>query len=614
MLHSPPVWLLRLALALLLLVLSATSLLLFQQMERAQQDAIRERVGFQARTLAIRLENSLTDEVEALRRMALLWNHRGRIPHDEWMLEAQFALDHFQGYQSIQWLDSTLKMRWVQPLKGNEAARGFRLTPNHPNFNLAMQAKASGQPQLSNSVELVQGGRGFVLYTPLYIANDQSAQTFDGFLQGVFRVERLMDKLLEGLDNEDFSVRLLESGKPLYHRERPQSLNELEQQVPLHLLNNRHFALQLSPTSALVKQLSSPLPRFVFGAGLLTSLLLVAALALALENARRADALQTGYRRLNQEVRQREEAEQELRESRERLQLVLDLTDSSRDGLFILDLASREVLHMNQATYSSLGYSAEDFRQRLKDDPEHLLPGFHAWLESVHQAHLDKQSTIFQREMRRSDGSLQAAEISAQLVKRNGREYLIGVSRDNRERLELEARLQRLSHQDGLTGLYNRRHFDRQLSGEWRRLRRVGAPLALLMLDVDHFKAFNDRLGHQAGDDALRRVAAVLQESLQREGDVACRYGGEEFAIILANTSEQGALNVAERVRQQVETLGIPHPDGIGGRLTLSIGIAVSDPAREEQPDSLVARSDAALYRAKHEGRNRTCLWGPNQG
>ncbi|MDH4563082.1 diguanylate cyclase [Pseudomonas sp. BN411] len=612
--HSHPAWLVRTTLALLFLALCGTSLLLWKQMENAQQERIRDRVGYQARALAAELENNLVDEVEGLRRMALLWSHQDRIPRDEWTLEANFAMEHFPGYQSIQWMGADLRMRWVLPEKGNEAAIGFRLTRNHPNFNLAMQAKASGEAQLSNSFPLIQGGRGFVLYTPLYIKDEQSDHTFDGFLQGVFRVEPLMDALLASLDNRDFSVQLLESGQSIYQQDQPESLTSLSQRVPLHLLNNSNFALQLSPTRKLVEQLSSPLPQVALGASLLTSLLLVAALALALENARRASALQDGYRRLNDEVSQREHAEQDLNESRERLQLVLDLTDFSQDGLFIFDLANREILHMNRATHASLGYSADAFRHLLKEDPEQLLPGFHTWLELVRQARRDGDSGIFQREMRRADDSLQAAEISAQLVTLNGRDYLIGVSRDNRERLELEARLQRLSQQDGLTGLYNRRYFDRQLNGEWRRLRRLGAPLALLMLDVDHFKAFNDRLGHQAGDDALRRVAQALQQSLQREGDVACRYGGEEFAIILANTAEDGARHVADRVMVQVAELDIEHPASPEGRLTLSIGIAISDPAREDQPESLVSRSDAALYRAKREGRNRTCLWEKAQG
>ncbi|HBX57443.1 sensor domain-containing diguanylate cyclase [Pseudomonas sp. UBA2684] len=605
-------WPARLALAALLLSLCLASLLLWQQLVIGQQQRVAERVSYQARSLARQLESSLNDQVDGLRRIAQLWNHRGRIPKDEWRLDSQLSLNHFKGYQAIQWLGADLRMRWIEPLSGNEAAQNFRLTPTHPNFNLAMQAKTLGEPRFSNSFALVQGGHGFVLYTPLYIRDEQAERVFDGFMQGVFRVEQLMDELLTHLDSSDFSAYLLENGQPIYSRERTDALDGLQQEVPLHLLNNQSFALQLKPSQQLVGQLTTPLPEIVLGASLIISLLLVAALALALENARRASALQLSNRRLNQEVGQREQVEQVLRDSRERLQLVLDLTDSSRDGLFIIDPHSRDILHMNQATYRSLGYSAEAFSQLLKQDPEQLLPGFNSWLDGVRQAHQDNLSMMFQRQMRRRDGSNQAAEISAQLVLLNGHEYLIGVSRDNSERLQLEAQLQRLSQQDGLTGLYNRRFFDNQLASEWRRLRRQGAPLTLLMLDIDFFKAYNDQLGHLAGDDALRRVAQVLQDALQREGDTACRYGGEEFAIILANTGLDGGNHVAEQVHQRLAELHISHPASPLGRLSLSIGLACVDLSEEILPDTLIAQSDQALYQAKREGRNRTCVWRPD--
>jgi diguanylate cyclase (GGDEF)-like protein len=132
-----------------------------------------------------------------------------------------------------------------------------------------------------------------------------------------------------------------------------------------------------------------------------------------------------------------------------------------------------------------------------------------------------------------------------------------------------------------------------------------------LMLDIDHFKAYNDQFGHLAGDDALRRLAQVLQDCLQREGDVACRYGGEEFAIILSNTDLDGGAHVAAQVHQQLAELHIAHGASPLGYLSLSIGLACVTPNAQEQPDSLIAHSDKALYQAKHEGRNRTCVWRP---
>ncbi|MBC9252754.1 diguanylate cyclase [Pseudomonas alcaligenes] len=608
--RARPIWPARLALALLLLTLCLASLMLWRQLENDQQARLEERLGYQARALARQMESKLHGEVDSLERIARLWNSLGRLPRQAWEEEAGLALADFPAYQSVQWVGPDLHMRWLLPLQGNEAAVDFQLTAQHPNYPLAMQARSSGEQRFSNSFQLVQGGRGFILYTPLYLRDDKGARQFDGFLQGVFRVEPLMDELLTNLDSSEFSVRLLENGQSIYSREQPGGLARLTQQVPIELLNNRSFSLQLSPTTTLLQRLSNPLPQVVLGASLTISLLLIAALALALTSAQRAQALQAANQRLQVEAKRRESTEQELRDSRERLQLVLDLTDSSHDSLFIFETQSRELLHMNQATYASLGYRPEQFAQLLREHPEQLLPGFHSWLELVRNAQRDNQSRIFQREMRRRDGSSQPAEINTQLVQLNGREYLIGLARDNSERLQLEARLQRLSQLDGLTGLYNRRFFDQQLQGEWRRLRRIGAPLTLLMLDIDHFKAYNDALGHLAGDDALRKVGACLQDCLQREGDVACRYGGEEFAIILANTGLDGGEHVAARVHELIANLELNHPASPLGRLTVSIGLAVAAPVSEEQPSSLTAHSDQALYQAKHQGRNRTCVWG----
>lgn len=602
-------WPARIALVLLLLVLCGASLMLWHQLEKEQQVRLRERVAYQAQNLAQQLENVLHSEVEGLGRIARLWNSLGRLYREDWEVETTQTLRAFPAYQAIQWVGPDLKMRWLLPLEGNEAAVGFRLPADHPNYPLVLQARDSGEQRFSNSFELVQGGRGFILYTPLYLRDSQGKRRFDGLLQGVFRVEPLMEQLLGQLDGSSFSLRLLENDHVLYSRERPGTLVDMTQEIPVRLLNNDSFRLQLSPTESLLQKISNPLPQVVLAACLTISLLLVSALALALDNARRAQALQRVNRRLQVEASRREESERHLRESRERLQLVLDLTDSSHDGLFIFDVQSRELLHMNQTTYAALGYRAEQFAELLREHPEQLLPGYHTWLEQVRSAQQDNQSRIFQREFCRRDGSRQPAEINTQLVRLGEREYLIAVSRDNSERLELEARLQRLSQQDGLTGLYNRRFFDQQLQGEWRRLRRIDAPLTLLMVDIDHFKAFNDSLGHLAGDDALRQVGKALQQSLHREGDVACRYGGEEFAVLLVNTSLDGGEHVAARIHDLIENLAIAHPHSPHGRLTLSIGLAVVEPVTEENPGTLVKRSDLALYQAKHQGRNRTCVW-----
>lgn len=169
--------------------------------------------------------------------------------------------------------------------------------------------------------------------------------------------------------------------------------------------------------------------------------------------------------------------------------------------------------------------------------------------------------------------------------------------------------LAELSVTDGLTGIANRRRFDETLAAEWSRATRSDQPLALLMVDVDWFKRYNDHLGHQAGDAALKQVAAVLQHSARRSGDLAVRYGGEEFALIAADTAPAAALQMAESIRAGVEALGLPHPGAAGGLVTVSIGLALTSEHAPADPNALIALADAALYRAKTAGRNRVETW-----
>lgn len=168
--------------------------------------------------------------------------------------------------------------------------------------------------------------------------------------------------------------------------------------------------------------------------------------------------------------------------------------------------------------------------------------------------------------------------------------------------------LENLASTDGLTGLANRRTFDAHLDREWRRAMRSGTEIALMMIDVDRFKAFNDRYGHGVGDEALRTVARVLGESIQRVGDLAARYGGEEFAVILVSSNRTQALALGERLRARVEAVGMPHEGTELGVVTLSAGLVLASPEIGSSPASLLKDADAALYEAKRAGRNRVIV------
>jgi diguanylate cyclase (GGDEF)-like protein len=168
--------------------------------------------------------------------------------------------------------------------------------------------------------------------------------------------------------------------------------------------------------------------------------------------------------------------------------------------------------------------------------------------------------------------------------------------------------LRQLVFLDGLTGVFNRRYFDQQLSIEVARAQRAQAPLALIMIDVDYFKLYNDRYGHQAGDDCLRRVAQTLKDSLRRPADLVARYGGEEFACILPETGFDDAMAIAHELEARVRQQAIAHEDsGTAKIVTVSLGVAGRVAHASSDASALLSLADAQLYLAKDSGRGCVC-------
>jgi diguanylate cyclase (GGDEF)-like protein/PAS domain S-box-containing protein len=187
----------------------------------------------------------------------------------------------------------------------------------------------------------------------------------------------------------------------------------------------------------------------------------------------------------------------------------------------------------------------------------------------------------------------------------------VAISRDMTQQKDIEDRLAILAIEDGLTGLANRRRFDEQLEEEWARAYRERTCLALLMIDIDHFKAYNDAYGHPAGDACLRVVTRIMAAEARRATDVTARYGGEEFAMLLPNTDAAGCARIGERIRRAILEAGIPHAVNLpSGLVTASLGGAICQPAGERSATSasLVEAADRALYAAKDGGRNRLVM------
>ncbi|MBD2465140.1 PleD family two-component system response regulator [Oscillatoria sp. FACHB-1407] len=187
----------------------------------------------------------------------------------------------------------------------------------------------------------------------------------------------------------------------------------------------------------------------------------------------------------------------------------------------------------------------------------------------------------------------------------------MALERSLKEQLEIaNHKLERLASIDGLTQLANRRSFDLSLQQEWQRLNREQAPLTLILCDIDYFKAYNDSYGHIAGDECLRQVAALLQETVKRPADLVARYGGEEFALILPNTGLDGAIRLVETIQTHLRRRAIAHAgSSVNSIITVSIGIASTVPHTKLSPHELIDQADQALYRAKLQGRDRYCVY-----
>ena len=166
-------------------------------------------------------------------------------------------------------------------------------------------------------------------------------------------------------------------------------------------------------------------------------------------------------------------------------------------------------------------------------------------------------------------------------------------------------RLEDISIKDSLTGISNRRHFDQYIETSFKSCMRLGKPLSLIMIDIDHFKLYNDNYGHQKGDDCIARVAKTMASTVKRPMDLVARYGGEEFVVVLNETDKDGAMKVAEKIKNNINELYLPHEYSyIATHITLSLGVATIIPNHSYSIKEFINRADKALYKAKKRGRN----------
>ncbi len=312
--------------------------------------------------------------------------------------------------------------------------------------------------------------------------------------------------------------------------------------------------------------------------------------------------------RLSVQIRAMRRAEVESRESARRYML---LAQHSTDIIIQLTPGYRRT-YVSPACLAMLGFTPDELLGQYAVDSVHAEDRKTA---EASLAEISKQGHAppFTIRVRHKDGSYVWVEGIGQ--KMDADEGLVIMMRNVTARRHAEDQLhkanntlQKMIMQDGLTGIANRRCFDLVLDKEVRRSTRTGKPLALLLLDVDHFKSFNDTYGHPAGDDCLRGIASAVALHAKRGADLAARYGGEEFALLLPETDLSGAESLAMQLRDAVMALNITHAGAPRGFTTISVGVAVLNLCLGlETPPELVGRADQALYSAKKAGRNAVC-------
>ncbi|MBS0292224.1 MAG: diguanylate cyclase [Proteobacteria bacterium] len=284
-------------------------------------------------------------------------------------------------------------------------------------------------------------------------------------------------------------------------------------------------------------------------------------------------------------------------------------------GLCMVD-GARRIYFRNRRFLAHFGYAEaevptlHEWALRAYPDADYRAEVAHAWGQAMAQA-ASQGGVIEARPYRVTarDGTQHVMDIGGLLF--GG--HFLATFQDRTEQQAHSERLHRLAYVDGLTNIANRRHFDQALQAEWRRCRRSGQPLAVMLLDIDYFKQYNDLYGHQQGDACLQAVAQVLRNGLARAHDFVARYGGEEFVCLLPECDAAGALHKAEALCRAVQALGMEHAKGTpGGVVTISIGVASQVPGAEGHAEDLLRQADTQLYRAKSDGRNRACGDGPD--
>ena len=560
--------------------------------ERRESDRVS---GLVAAHVRDELEADLMERVRCLSRMARRWEIAGPPSRAYWEADATQIVRDAPDLQAVEWVSPALRIAWVEPLQGNERAFGLNLRKDARRATALLRARDTGRTTVSRPIDLVQGGKGFLAYVP--IVRDGR---FEGLIVGVFRLGDALASLPAARSGR--TIALSEGGAPVLSV--GDAASDLQtaygRDIDFQLVNAR-WTLRVTPSAATLAKYRSALPTVVLLGGVIAAAM-TGALLLALGATRRASL----------DLR---ESEAKFRTAIETMQEGLIVRDR-RGGVVVANGRVAEIFGLDPDQVTGRRTVPEGWLTTHEDGrtmPHDEWPSFVALETGVPQKdgtmgiRMPTGETVWTSYS--SVPLFHPGEAHAYAVVTTFADVTIRKRREERTRRQIErandanaelaeanARLSEAAHTDGLTGLCNRRAFDESLATEIEASRESGRPLSLVLLDVDQFKSYNDRFGHPAGDEALRRVGRILA-AVCRPEDQPARYGGEEFAVLLIDADAVQATAIAERFRRAIEAAPWERRE-----ITASFGVAT---LFDGDGATFVAEADAALYRAKAEGRNR---------
>jgi diguanylate cyclase (GGDEF)-like protein/PAS domain S-box-containing protein len=579
--------------------------------------------------------------IDLLESVAALWAGSLDVTRSQFRDFTTPLLDNHRSVRAIAWLPRIVTaetdlfpVEYLEPLSGNEATRGLDVASIPACLTCLERAQATGELTATGRISMPRDEAddySLLMFEPVYRedgfgSSDSKQQDLIGFAAILYRAADLIEESLAVPEPVGIDLLVLDDSAPIdekwlyFHRSRlrerrveseetVESLRQSDLRYAVSFtLGGRTWTVLMVPTPGFFEPAARWIPHVV----LLVGLLLTGGVSNHLRLLRkRAIELTRSNELLNKEIEQRRQVE-------ENLQLFQSLMHNSAESIFVIDPETSRFLYANKQAAQRLGRDGREMLQLTVPDIAvdgpfvRMTGGWDGWVESLENAPV----RVVEGRHRHKDGSTFPVELSVSLVTVGTRRFVVAIAEDisrrkEREKVMVEVhdRLVELSSIDGLTGIANRRRFDEGLASEWKRAVRRASPLSLIIADIDHFKLFNDRYGHLAGDDCLKRVAQVFSSLAARPADLVARFGGEEIAVLLPETSEAGSKALAERIRHSVAELAIPHEDSSAGSVvTLSLGVASTIPTHGTSMRELVEAADAALYRAKHAGRNRTLV------